>query len=60
MNRARMWMAVFLLPLALSAGCVGLRQYNRTPEDYLRVVRDPATGATADLCIIEFDDEGEF
>ena len=60
MNRARMWMAALLLPLALSAGCVGLRQYNRTPEDYIRAVRDPETGATADLCIIEFDDEGEF
>jgi hypothetical protein len=42
------------------AGCVGLQQYNRAPDEYLREVRDPDTGATADLCIIEFDDEGEF
>lgn len=42
------------------AGCVGLQQYNQTPQDWVRELRDPATGATADLCIIEFDDEGEF
>ena len=44
----------------LGSGCVGLQPYNRTPAEYLREVRDPASGATADLCIIEFDDEGEF
>ena len=42
------------------AGCVGLQQYNQTPEEWVRELRDPETGATADLCIIEFDDEGEF
>ena len=50
---------LFLL-LALASGCIGLRQYNLKPDEYLRTVRDPDSGAEADLCIIEFDDEGEF
>jgi pimeloyl-ACP methyl ester carboxylesterase len=37
-----------------------MRHYNRTPEEYLRILHDEQTGAEADLCIIEFDDEGEF
>ena len=41
-------------------GCVGLHQYNQTPKEWVRVLSDADTGATADLCIIEFDDEGEF
>lgn len=49
-----------LLLAALAGGCVGLQSYNRTPAEYLREVRDPETGAVADLCIVEFDDEGEF
>lgn len=51
-----------LLPLLLLVltGCVGLKQYNPTPETYLRRVSDPATGASADLCLLEFDDEGAF
>ncbi|HMP83429.1 MAG TPA: hypothetical protein PKA41_12075, partial [Verrucomicrobiota bacterium] len=52
---------VFCVAIAVAtAGCVGLRQYNQTPEEYMRVLHDEATGAEADLCIIEFDDEGEF
>lgn len=40
--------------------CVTPRQYNTSRGEYLRTVRDPETGAEADLCIIEFDDEGTF
>lgn len=45
--------------LVLVSGCVGMRQYNVAQHEYLREVRDKTSGATADLCVIEFDDEGE-
>ncbi len=51
---------LLLSVMNLSAGCVGLRQYNREPNEYLRTVRSPDSKAEADLCIVEFDDEGEF
>jgi hypothetical protein len=52
--------ALTLKGLLGAAGCVGLRQYHKERAEYLRTCEDPATGATADLCIIEFDDQGGF
>lgn len=40
-------------------GCVGLRCYNKSPEDYARRIPVDDRQGVADLAIIEFDDRGE-
>jgi hypothetical protein len=44
--------------VALPFGCVGNRQFNIAPEDYLRVARTPG-GLPYAVAVVEFDDQGE-
>ncbi len=51
--------AVFVaIGVALPFGCVGNREFNTAPEDYLRVARTPG-GLTYAVSVVEFDDQGE-
>ena len=60
MNRVSVCFIALCMLLGPTTGCVGMKQYNIKQDEYIRVTRDAETGAEADLCIIEFDDEGEF
>ncbi len=44
--------------VALPFGCVGNRQFNIAPEDYLRVAQTPG-GLPYAISVVEFDDQGE-
>ena len=44
--------------VALPFGCVGNRQFNTAPEDYLRV-RTTGGGLPYAVAVVEFDDQGE-
>jgi hypothetical protein len=52
-------LAVFVaIGVALPFGCVGNRQFNTEPEDYLRIRRTD-TGLPYAVAVVEFDDQGE-
>ena len=47
-----------LIGVALPFGCVGNRQFNTAPEDYLRVSQTD-DGLPYAVAVVEFDDQGE-
>ena len=49
---------VVAIGVALPLGCVGNREFNTAPEDYLRVNRTPG-GLPYVVSVVEFDDQGE-
>ena len=49
---------VVAIGVTLPFGCVGNREFNTAPEDYLRVGRTPG-GLPYAVSVIEFDDQGE-
>ncbi len=49
---------VVAIGVALPFGCVGNREFNSEPEDYLRVARTPG-GLPYAVSVVEFDDQGE-
>lgn len=48
-----------VLAIGLAGGCVGLRQYNKTPDEYSRRIELGDMDGSVDLAVIEFDDRGE-
>lgn len=58
-KRALVIFAVIVaIGVALRFGCVGNREFNSAPEDYLRVARTPG-GLSYAISVVEFDDQGE-
>jgi len=49
---------VVAVGVALPFGCVGNRQFNTEPEDYLRLFRTDG-GVPYAVAVVEFDDQGE-
>ncbi|MEX1311801.1 MAG: hypothetical protein AB1Z65_15350 [Candidatus Sulfomarinibacteraceae bacterium] len=52
------FLAFVAIGVALPFGCVGNRQFNTAPDDYLRV-RTTEGGLPYAVAVVEFDDQGE-